>query len=642
MFFLVMCCAGSLFADDTITVHNKTDKPLYVTIYCRPAALSTKVKREKTVYPIESGQSAQVIRPSKSLKCTRRLTFSYDMQEFPTSLKKGAFDALRSIGIGTTSGRRPFNSFYIAEDKQGKLQGYNPISWQTAEVKQMAREATTLVLDTYKRSLAEKSPLVTQNPYKSKVAQVRIGPDISDGEKRFLQARRPKVKQALEKFLSKKLNGKYVPNIAFINSGGGARAFTCALGWHIGAYQIGLLDAITYDIGLSGGSWFVALWTASGKNPLAFRELMEPIMQKGLVPPEGSKLTPSELKLFVDGVLVRSALNQPSTLVNAWGSLLATRYLSPYGAKRQQVMLSELSQRVSAGYWPFPIMTAVNGYSGDFEKNRHKAEWYEFTPYEVSGVGNWLGNAHVPTWAFGRTYKGTTSADTNPEYDIGLLMGICGSAFAFSFARAYEETLANLPVIGPFAGLIIKKIMSPGSIEYFQGKRLSVGKAPNFAKNIPGATEKRENLKLVDAGLAFNLPSPPAHKRADIMIFFDASGGKLGPEFKLAELYAKARGLKFPNIDYNSIGQKAISIFTNEQDPLAPLIIYMPRTKVDGLHYPSSIQANFDTNVSTGKFKYSPQQFTELSDVTATNMTASKNEIREAIIQYIQRRNGFE
>ncbi len=88
-------------------------------------------------------------------------------------------------------------------------------------------------------------------------------------------------------------------------------------------------------------------------------------------------------------------------------------------------------------------------------------------------------------------------------------------------------------------------------------------------------------LKFVDAGINFNLPYPPisgqrAARKADIMIFVDASEGTIGTELQNVENYAHAHQLPFPAIDYSMVGKQAVSIFKSDTDPNVPVVIYIP------------------------------------------------------------------
>ncbi len=616
-------------ADDLITIHNKTDDTIFVRIYCEPIFSNGKAQAGD-LYEIPVNGSQQLIRPEKQMNCTRHLAFARDRNLLAKELSKKSFQKLASIGIGLTTAGRMFDNFYVTSEK-GFLKGFNTLTWHPYQL-----------LFGYEQSLLKDSALVKSNPYKDRVAQIRIGTDVCPEEKEYLKKRELQVKIALEKFLGKNLNGSFIPKIAFINSGGGARALISSLGWHIGAQEIGLLDAVTYDIGLSGGSWFISCWLVSGKQPSEFKQLMQPLMNKELYP-SGNRFSPDELKEFFNALMIRDALHQPTTLVNLWGALLANRYLAPYGSKRQEMLFSTLGQQLD-GNKPLPIVTAISGHISDLRSNRKFIDWFEITPFEVGAIGDWLGNAHIPTWGFGRVYdKKGVSKDNNPQYDIGLIMGICGSAFAISYARTYEETIkAGAASITMFetsgdkiADMIIDKFLPEDIQKLAIEKRLSVAKVPNFAKDVSKSMVKDEQLRLVDAGIAFNLPIPPAlERKADMLILFDASESvKMAPELQVAEQYIRARGYKFPSLIFDGIEKRPATIFVDEKDKQVPVVVYMPNTDPTG-----KLNTSFDVT----KFNYSPAEFNMLSGVTESNMKASKELIKKALIDLIERHNGFE
>ena len=350
---------------------------------------------------------------------------------------------------------------------------------------------------------------------------------------------------------------------------------------------------------------------------------------------------------------MRAAIEQPVTLVNFWGALLATRYLEPYGKSRQAIRFSRVLSGDYARIYPFPILTAVNAYGyDDVLENRMRMNWYEFTPYEVGGVGNWLGNVFAPTWAFGRKFKNKVSQNFNPEYDLGLLMGIWGSAFAVSYARVYEELLPNLGSFKSSVELLREKL--DDSWVTFQEKKISVAKAYNFTRDIPGAPYgDKHKLLVVDAGLAFNLPYPPVSghgaRKADILIFLDASGGlekKGAAALQRSEIYAHKNGLKFPQLpkgqEFVDATSKAVAIFKDEQDPEVPLVIFLSRV-VDraAVKYDTSIPKDFTTSFGTLKIQYSGLDFDHISLVAQQNVEHSIDQIKEAMSWKIAQLGGF-
>lgn len=613
----------TLCADDKITLHNKTPDIVYARVYCVPAITGNQVEGG-TLYQLPPRSSVEVIRPEKQATCTRNLAFSFLASDLSAKKTKKEFEKLPSIGIGLTSAQRVFDNFFIMKNRFGVLKGYNTVTWQPYQL-----------LDDYEQNLLKSSVLLKYNKHKNEVARVRIGLDVSKEERDAVQLRLQKVQKVLGTFLQKPLNGKFVPKIAFINSGGGIRSTLSCLGWHMGAQKIGLLDAVTYDIGLSGGAWFVLSWLVSGKPIEEFKNFIKPIMQRPLY-------NPSDATTLFNATIIRDALGQPLTAVNPWSVFLAHRFFASYGDAWQATFFSEQTQKVENGNVPFPICAAVNGYAVDLNKQRQRMEWFQWTPYEASGVGSWLGNAHVPMWGFGRKYQMNVSVDDTPEYDVGLLMGICGSAFALSYARVYEDmitaAITSIPALGSAidkaSTFFVDKLLPEDVKNILQKKRFSVGKAANFAKDVPGSTVKQEELRLIDGAIAFNLPTPPAMQRkVDVLILCDAAGQEIGPELQWTEKYAREHGFAYPKIHTKDLHKKGVTIFMPEKNSGAPLVMYLPAVDPSG---------KVATDFFVAQFEYNGAEFDRLTTVMEQNVTDNAQEIKQALTNFIMMHNGFD
>lgn len=629
----------STYAKD-IRLHNLSECEIYAAVYEHPIVpfYTGKVIRKTTVHTVDPLAFSIINRPQSAIGVNRKLAIACNPNMLPESLSAKDFNELSFIGIGGL-GIRIFDNFYVAQ-KAGEMLLYNPVTLKLSDIKKDIIKNAERMFEAYRANLAKNSTLVTENPYKDKQARVRVSDELCDQEKAYLEKRIPKVKEALEAFLETELNGSYIPKIAFINSGGGVRSMIACTGFHVGAQDIGLLDTVTYDVGLSGGSWLLALWIQSGLDIHAFKTLLRDLVSQDL-----RLVDAQEARLFLDALLVRFGLHQPVTLVNSWGALIANRYLSMYGDKRQQVLWSDVAQQVSDARVPFPIFAATNGAVAESHENRPKIPWFEITPFEVGGVGNWLGNVFVPTWAFGRCFNNGVSIDTAPQLDLGNIMGMCGSAFAFSLSRGYEKIVKNLPVTGAIAELLLSKVDQ----DTIGKKRFTVGKVCNFTKGMPeAATRDHDNLRMVDGGVAFNLPYPPVSghgaRKADILVFFDASNyieRKSVSNLQMMQHYAKNYGLKFPPIDIKKLEKSEIAIFKDDSDPTVPLVIYMPRMLKKGIQYPSEVPKNFSTDFTTARFAYTHKDFDALSAVMATNIKISKELIVKAIRDYIQLNGGL-
>lgn len=620
-----------------ITVYNLSNAPVYVATYCKNLLTgSSKRNSELTMIPTEG--SGKLKRPSSSVRCARYLTFSHKPEDLTDSLSKNTLANLGSVGIGTTSGGIIASSFYITAEN-GKLKGYSSLTFKTKKTLARTKALLRTFYDTELQMALQKSLHFKKDAHGLEVARVRISDTIPTQEATFLAKRKLINKTALEKLLAQKLNGSYIPTIAFVSSGGGVRALISSLGMHVGAEKTDLLDCVTYDVGLSGGSWFVGLWQQSQLSPSKFKERMQPIIARGMNPTRKDNFTLSEIQNILNGLMLRKAAQQPTTMVTLWGAILANRYLSPYEPYSQDIFFSELYDRIADAQVPFPILAAVSGRFADLGVDLEKAEWFEFSPVEAGGIGNWLGNANIPMWALGRTFKDNQSIDTKPEYDLGQLMGICGSAFAFTMGRAFAETVGNISMQIAFT------LSQTIGEELAAVKRFSVGKVPNFTKDIPTSIVRDfDDLRLVDAGMSFNIPVPPVlhpKRKADIMIIMDASAGEIGAPLQKAEHYARLHNLPFPKISYDTLKAKALNIFESG-DPNVPTIIHLSRVvDQNNITYPSFVSKSYTTNIPTGKFQYTADEFNRLSGVTETNLIQSIDTIKEAITRKINLHGGF-
>lgn len=485
---------------------------------------------------------------------------------------------------------------------------------------------------------------VKLNPYQNTVAQVRIGNELNTQERAYLAKRKPKVKSALEKMLGRSLNDSQVPTIALVASGGGYRAMLGTIGSLLAAEKIGILDATTYISALSGGTWALASWISTGMSLDKFKSY---IMNNIVTDIHVASVL--EARKIADMLSVKLLFNEPITIVDIYGGLLANRLLSHFGNDCQRVYLSQQTERVENADIPYPIYTSIDAR----EAVAREPHWFEYTPHEI---GTPSFGVYVPTWGFGRTFDQGKSTNFAPEQSLGFMMGTFGSAFGVHFGRAWEEVTAKIPsvIIKPF---IEEKLIDPNF-----GKRVSTSWAVVFNFMYGLANQEltaRETIKFVDAGVDFNLPYPPVsgerpERKADIMFFLDFSGGSLIYSLKKTEEYARRKGLKFPTIDYSQVEQKSMSIFRDPTDPSVPVVIYLPRVSEKGLwdkyksnpqfsHYSSIADFDFtaETNggfADTPQFQYSRRQSEKLIDQMEFNMLVNRDKIIEVINSVIDRK----
>ncbi|MCL4229176.1 hypothetical protein KJZ61_00610 [Candidatus Dependentiae bacterium] len=504
-----------------------------------------------------------------------------------------------------------------------------------------------------KREIMSASPVIADNPHKNDIARVRQGIMPAGPEELAWRAKRfPMIKAAQEKFLGMKLSDDEVLEVAISCSGGGFRAMLGSLGSLRIAQESGLLDCIMCISGLSGSTWCIGPWIASGVSLAEYKQLLFPRLKNGLVPSQSFATN------AINNLLVKFASDQPLTSVDLYGSLLADTLLGgrdanyTYLASSFSGYLPSNAERITNVYkYPFPVYAAVLG--------DEKQEWVDFTPYEV---GCRAYQAYVPTWAFGRKFNKGVSTDYAPEQTLGFLMGIFGSAYCFNFRTAYETVMPRLLAIP-----LLKDILEPIRLELLEPVmhtqvgdiRFAYAAVNNFMTGMPGHPLAHvERLKLVDAGVVMSNPIFstyrifPEGKAPDIIIAFDYGQSALGDrELFLASAYAVARGLPFPVLPHDIVERskwekQVFSVFGNAQNLALPVVCYMPRIKDEQLleknkqdsrytYYVNLLSPlNWESIVRKGyantlNMAYSPEQAETVCALSEFNMLTHIDAIRD-------------
>lgn len=472
---------------------------------------------------------------------------------------------------------------------------------------------------------------ITNNPYKDQIAYVRQSPGISLGEKEYLNNRLPIVKASLEKLLKRQLQDDQIPNITMIHSGGGYRAMHCTTGSLYGAKKIGLLDATTYQIGLSGSTWAIAPWISTGIPLKKFKQYIIDCASRSLTDP-----TDAEELLIFEAARVKSVYNQPKTPVDLYGALLGNILFSAAGDDRHMAYLSEQTKKLTTAKLPYPIYTTIDGDENIVENQT----WYEFTPHEI---GNPIDNIYVPSWAYGRKFKEGKSVDSAPEKSLGYHMGTWGSAFGASIHTIKKE-LTTMLGHSEFIENLLQSVDGERPLEFY-------ALVANYAYKMNTGKWEPKMKKFVDAGLDFNLPVSPVsglcpERKADVMIICDASAGKIGDELRKTVAYMKKHKLPFPEINFENIDKKTISIFKDKNNPNIPVVIYLPRISDQQLweknksnpqfaHYKlSGFDLEYETNngcAETIHFQYTPENAQKVIEQAEFNMRVNEAKIIKAL-----------
>lgn len=637
---------ASLHADK-IKVYNCIDEDLIIATYYKESD-ATRVSKPMSLaanssVTIERGKRSFHIKHPLHYFTDRELVFTTDADELKENLSAKDFNRMFHTNVGSKQG----SHFYVTRDNE-LLVGYNKATWHIKKsigdpIGDMYGNIKNKCTMPVKKRIQKDSPAIVNNSYKDTVAQVRMGNQLPKGESDYRKKRKPKVKNALEKFLGHPISNSAVPTIALLESGGGYRAMTCSLGMHMGLEKIGLMDGVTYMVGVSGSTWSIGLWIGHQTAIDAFKKHLTQKMSHGL-----SEISKDEIKLMASEFSKKYALEQEITLVDTFGAYLANILLSDHGDQRHMIRLSDQIKLLEDASFPCPIYTAVCA------DHKSKQDWYEFTPWEFGA--SWLG-IYVPSWAYGRKFNNGKSIDFAPEQSFGYIMGTCGSAFAASLERMYKEVEKSMPKENVFSKCV------NATLAAFGHHRFTAAHVNNFTYGMADCPLRNYNiLKLGDAGVECNLPFAAVseerpERKADILVFMDANDELDHQDLERVEKYARDKKLKFPKIDYNEIGKRVVSIFKDEHDPLVPLVIYLPRYNDKALlkkmknnpQYADLIPLleSFDIEheiqegyASTANFCYKENEVNQLSGLMEFNVFAARDQIRDAIEWKVKQLEG--
>jgi hypothetical protein len=509
------------------------------------------------------------------------------------------------------------------------------------------------------------------NPYGGQTAQVLVDMNISKAEQQFLTQREQATAQASINnlfALAKKKPAKKI-RIAFSGTGGGYRAMILTSGYLAALEEMGLLNAFSYIAALSGSTWFLAPWIMSKESVRAYQQrLLGKIkndtfnLLSPLITEANYKSLGMNLYGFIDGALWPKFLfNQPIGFIDFYGALLAQMLFSEEGIlKSQQQRLAQQGNFIAAGEKPFPIYTAVGMHRTP--QGEPYYDWYEFNPFEVRSIDHGLS---IPSYAFGSKFSGGKANEIEPEQSLGFLLGIFGSAIAINaddamriiMYRTQEEqksmTLAQKDEY-EVAQKIIARVQA-NTPQYLIRGRVFAAQVNNpfwGMTNIPELLKKKEDLILVDGGIAYNIPLRPLMRpeRAIDAIIIGESGSDLEPFREGEKMLADIQ--KVYNYAYQRVDDQknpTLRFYKDPKNPRAPRIVYVAlmndrdlikqaAPELAALAKSISLQdfdlaSCFEKWCGTFNFSYSIDNFKQLSGLAEFNMRANMPAIAQWLAQ---------
>ncbi|KAM4690402.1 cytosolic phospholipase A2 zeta-like [Rhinophrynus dorsalis] len=533
----------------------------------------------------------------------------------------------------------------------------------------------------------------------SRELDLRLGFELSEGERDFLEKRKEIVSSCLRESL--KLDSisstKEVPVIAVLGSGGGTRAMTSFYGSLLGLQDLKLLDSITYISGVSGSTWCMS--TLYEDTDWSQKDLKGPISRarKSVTASKVGAFSAERIKQCTLELMAMENDGHKVNFTDLWGLVIE------YFLHQQEnpAKLSDQQACVSRSQNPYPIYAGVNvrvDINGeDF------AEWCEFTPHEV-GFRKY--GAFVRTEDFGSEFFMGHLIHKRKEPRICYLQGVWGSAFAANLDEVWSQAAGK--GIRWFDSLtdVIKVIDDCRKLHYWDSSRLktrlvmpagivtsifqdffksrfTAGERYNFTrglyiyKNYMGIREfvawkgnhldafpnqltpMEENLYLVDGGFSINSPFPlvlQPERDVDVILSFNYSWNAPFEVLHLTTKYCKERGIPFPEITLSKEDEKQPKecyLFMDGDDPRAPIVLHFPmvndtfrRYKEPGVERETE-EEKVDGEVDltqkespyrTKNFTYEPRHFDSLVEVHRYNVTNSQELIKAALKEALARR----
>ncbi|ETN36561.1 uncharacterized protein HMPREF1541_08839 [Cyphellophora europaea CBS 101466] len=466
---------------------------------------------------------------------------------------------------------------------------------------------------------------------------VRQATGISDAESKYIAERYLKASEALQSWLESvddgfasghggwgdwqghgKGQGK-APVIALTSSGGGYRAMLAGGGLikgldgreEVTTGVSGLYQALTYEAGLSGGSWLLS--SLAGNDYPTISELQtslwEPALELSLLVPQilvSPQANPIYTAVDADVDAKRAAGFEPS-IIDPWGRLLSYGLLlGPDGGVEDTMSSIADSSNFTAHNAPYPVITALGVEAGECIPARNATQ-YEFHPYEF---GSW--DVGVDAFVVSE-YLGTSFSDGHPtgecitHYDqLGYVLGTSSNVFAAacSAVPANKTGEASATALAEnLAGLVAL----PGQPGVPEREIFGLFPNPFQGYSVSPEVSAQTTLELVDGGVGVNYQGNPIwpflHRDIDVIIVNDNSadtptnfpnGSEILNTYNAAVAAGLTRMPVIPSVDtFVSEGLNQKPTFFGCDSPDTATIVFIP-----------NVNYTFPSGEPTAKIQY--------------------------------------
>lgn len=452
----------------------------------------------------------------------------------------------------------------------------------------------------------------------------------SAAEQAYVKARKTQADAALRTWLAStkagfKTSGSGdMPTLALATSGGGFRSMLTGAGVHqaldarerVNSSLAGLYQSMTYEAGLSGGSWLLS--SLMGNNWPRVTDLKTSLWYRTI---GAGLLDPDQFLALVGyadigaSLAAKEVAGYEPTLIDAYGRLLGYALLKKKEGGVAQT-LSSIAQQANytAHHAPFPLVTAVQAKpleQGCLLMSDANATQFEFSPVEF---GSW--DAELAQF-LPIDNTGSTAGKCINRYDnLGYIVGTSSDIFTNACSLvvdndAYKQLQTFINGLEKFLPgtkkPLLRDIYAPYPYSFAQST--SSGQALKKRLNRSNKSSLHsDELYLIDGGYSGQIvPVWPFLHRSDVDVLFvndnDASTAQNFPNGSTIHntyLQAQQHGLtRMPAVPtpatFVSKGYSTRPTFFGCHSAHTMTLIYMP-----------NYNYTYASNTSTFQLQYSP------------------------------------
>lgn len=441
--------------------------------------------------------------------------------------------------------------------------------------------------------------------------------ELGNGEAAYIAGRKPIADAALSTWLDTQSSGlgsgsSILPTVALSVSGGGWRTLLTAAGVIQAmdareadgdASTSGLLQAMTYQVGVSGGAWLLSSW--AGNHFPTITQLKDDLwltaFANGIEFPQGWEFLLSYVEIAAD-ILEKSEAGYPVSLTDAWARLLSYQLLKG-GDGGVSTRLSDVAGYSNMTEYEVPMIiinsNGVDTTAGECDPDNNSTVW-EYTPFEF---GSW--DDDVAAW-IPIEYLGTpaNATECTVAFDnLGFVLGMSSNLFAYELCVEDD----------PFSGMVsvLEDILED---LHDVAEDTEFGRVPNpfYGYNAAGDPAKEvflvDELYMVDGGIGLhNDPVAPLLEPArnvSVILLSDNSADEdnfpTGEDLIDAWEYVQnisRISYRFPSVPdqatFLAEGLNKRAVFFGCDEPETVTIVYLP-----------NVNYTYESNLSTEVFQY--------------------------------------